>query len=430
MKESLRQALLIAGKDLRIFFADRGALVFALVFPFVFVLIFSTVMGSPTGETDEPFTVYVTTAEKGAAPVTGDDGAPASNPGEAGDKSGGAGFYGAISQLIIDGLTAADAGLDVQEADPDRAREALETEKIGGYLFFPEDFTKRIWAGEPTALTVYYRPDSNQTRTALNAVARAIAADITAHHVAYQAFYELSGGQLPSDTGDVRAGMAGGQVPVLAEDPQFSLVYEKVGEVEPVGAADVLIPGYLTMFVFFALALTAETIVGEKENYTLERLTASGASQLAIVVGKYLGSFGRGLVQVAAFWLAGVLIFDVDMGRYPGTVVLVSVLVALASSGVGVFLATLAKSRKGAAAMGVFVSLSAAAFGGSMWPLFIMPQWLQNAAKITPHAWANLAFNKLMLFGATPTDVGIEMAALVAFGLLFMTLGVWRFRVG
>ena len=52
-----------------------------------------------------------------------------------------------------------------------------------------------------------------------------------------------------------------------------------------------------------------------------------------------------------------------------------------------------------------------------LWPLFVTPEWMQTLALITPHGWANSAFNKLMLFGAGGGDVVLEMAALAAFGL-------------
>lgn len=387
---SSRQVGILAGKDLKIFFKDRGSLLFALLFPFVFVLIFSSVMGGAMG-TDAAVEVYVATAEA-------DD---------------------SLSAEIIQALTQAGTGLVVKEADPDQARAALDQGEIRGYLYFPDGFTEAVLSGEPTDMTVYYNPEGRASQAALTSIAEAVAADIAAYRVMYEAIGQLSGA------------MHGGAglVPAPIEGAGVELVYEQVGEISSARAVDLLIPGYLVMFVFFALALTAETIMGEKENYTLERLIAGGATRTSIIGGKFLGSFGRGLIQVVAFWVAGVLIFGVELGNYPLTVILVSVLVALAASGVGVFLATLAKSKKGAGAMAVFVSLSFAAFGGSMWPLFVMPQWLQNLAKITPHAWANSAFNKLMLFGATPVDVVPEMIALIVFAVGFMALGMWRFRL-
>lgn len=420
------QSLLLAAKDLKIFFNDRGALLFALCFPFVFVVLFSLVMGDMIGGDEErAMTVFVATAE-------------------AGENS--------LSRPIISAITAGETGLDIREADPEKAQAALQEEKIGGYLFFPADFSAKVYSGDETAITVFYNPEASSTWTALTSVARIITANIVSYRITYQTFYRLAAGRtlpgqlqpgngIPPEAGSPAGSPGEGLgLPPAAQvipgfsgkssvQPEVSIVYEKIGEVEPVNAVDIFLPGYLTMFVFFALALTGEAIVGERENYTLERLVAGGASRLSIIGGKYLGSLGRGLIQVAVFWIVGSLIFNVNMGKHPATVIAVSALMALAASGVGVFLATLARSRKGAASMGVFVSLGAAAFGGSWWPLFIMPRWLQNAAKITPHAWANSAFNKLMLFGAAPGDVASEMIALAAFGFLFMTLGVLRFRI-
>ena len=57
------------------------------------------------------------------------------------------------------------------------------------------------------------------------------------------------------------------------------------------------------------------------------------------------------------------------------------------------------------------------------------PEWMQSLAKLTPHGWANGAFNKLMLFGAEFGDVSQEMIALPAFGVAFLAIALWRFRL-
>ncbi len=404
-RDFARQVGLIAAKDLKIFTLDRGALIFSVLMPFVFVILFSVFLGNAYGGPDKAITVYVATAE------------PA----------------GSISQGIAGAMVAAAGegsagGMSIERIEPDTARDLLARSKIGGYLFFPEGFSDAVRAGRPAGITVYVNPEARSERAALMSVAGAIASEFESNRVFLRAIEELSGGSLgpgyaypPAADGPLPGGATAGL--------GVNLVYEKVGDIEPPRPADVLIPGYLTMFVFFALALTAETLLGEKENYTLERLVAGRATRLSIIAGKIVGAFGRGLIQVVVFWTAGVLFFHVRMGHHPVTVVGVSLLLTLAASGVGVFIAAIARTRRGAGSVAVFTSLSFAAFGGSWWPLFIMPQWLQNLAKITPHAWANSAFNKLMIFGATPANVVPEMIALGLFALVFGGLAVWRFQV-
>ena len=398
----LRQTLLLTGKDLKLFWADKGTLAFAIIFPFLFVFLFSLVMGGAWSTEDKQYTVPVATAEAA----------------------------GSISQAIIDGMAGSEKGLLVVQLDAEEARDRLATGKLGGYLFFPAGFSEAVKAGERTTITVYVNPEGTTSRAALLSIAGAIAAEFRSYAVMSEAIAELAGGPGGvAPPGDGPSGGSGGGATGGSAGPGVIIETEKVGEIEPLRPVDLLIPGYLTMFVFFALALMAESFVGEKENSTLERMVVASATRGSLIAGKVLGSFTRGLIQVVTFWVAGKLIFDVRMGQHPVTVVLISILLTFAASGVGVFLAAVATSRKAAGSIAVFTSLSLAAFGGCWWPLFIMPQWLQSAAKITPHAWANSAFNKLMLFGGSPANVVPEMIALTLFGVVFLSLGIWKFRI-
>ena len=54
---------------------------------------------------------------------------------------------------------------------------------------------------------------------------------------------------------------------------------------------------------------------------------------------------------------------------------------------------------------------------------------MQSLAKLTPHGWANTAFNKLMLFGAESGDVLTEMGMLALFAAAFLAVTLWRFRL-
>ena len=233
------QSLLLAAKDLKIFFNDRGALLFALCFPFVFVVLFSLVMGDMIGGDEErAMTVFVATAE-------------------AGENS--------LSRPIISAITAGETGLDIREADPEKAQAALQEEKIGGYLFFPADFSAKVYSGDETAITVFYNPEASSTWTALTSVARIITANIVSYRITYQTFYRLAAGRtlpgqlqpgngIPPEAGSPAGSPGEGLgLPPAAQvipgfsgkssvQPEVSIVYEKIGEVEPVNAVDIFLP--------------------------------------------------------------------------------------------------------------------------------------------------------------------------------------------
>ena len=123
------------------------------------------------------------------------------------------------------------------------------------------------------------------------------------------------------------------------------------------------------------------------------------------------------------------LAFGIDLGVSPAAVILVSALMVLTSAAFGVMLASLVRTQASASSAAVLSSLTLAPVGGCWWPLFITPEWMQALAKLTPHGWANEAFNKLMLFGAEGGDVVLEIAALAAFGVAFLAIALVRFRI-
>jgi len=184
------------------------------------------------------------------------------------------------------------------------------------------------------------------------------------------------------------------------------------------------------MFVFFAAAIAAIDIIQERRNHPLERLLASSVTKESILGGIYLGAVFRGLVQITIFWTMGILVFHVDMGIAPWAVLLLSFLTVLMSAAFSVMLATLAKTERSASALAVLCSLLLAPLGGCWWPLFIVPQWMQFLAKLTPHGWANEGFNNLMLFGATGGDVIWSMVALLGFTIAFILIALARFKTG
>ncbi|MBI4285962.1 MAG: ABC transporter permease [Chloroflexi bacterium] len=408
----LRHIWFIALKDLRRFTTDRLALFFFVLFPFMFIVLFNFLL-SGTGGRDERLHLSLVTRE-----------AP-----------------GGLSYQIIEALETKDDS-QLQPGQPkiiwlkdyDAAWQRVADEKLGGFISFPADFTQSVLMGYGTQLEVVVDAGAAETRAALDGLARTIAAEVTARQVTDSAIIALLIEQQLQSTG--RVGDIGpaierlfaGQATPAAPKALVEFKVEHVGDIKAMNPSNYVIPGYLVMFVFFAAALGAETIVRERQNNTLERLLASSVSRNSVLGGIFLGTAFKGLVQIIIFWTVGVLAFKIDLGLAPVAVIILSILMVLMSAAFSVMLATLARSQRAAGSIAVLVSLLLAPLGGSWWPLFITPRWMQSLAKLTPHGWANTGFNRLMVFGGDFASVVPELLALAVFAIGFAIVAMLRFR--
>jgi ABC-2 type transport system permease protein len=404
----------IALKDLKIFVKDRQSVFFFIVFPFLFIILFNFLLGG-VGSEDERLELHLVTREAS----------------------------GSLSYQIIGAMETLDEArlgpgepVIVWDRDYDAARRAVEEGEMAGFIAFPADFTRALASGSGTQLEVFADAGNANARAALNGLAAAIASQIGTHQVIINASVALmvEGGTIPADAESINqavqqimaemfaAGAAGAEAPFLA----FRM--EEVGNVEAENPANYVIPGYLVMFVFFAAVITAEAIVRERQNNTLERLLASSVRRESLLGGIYSGIAIRGLIQIVIFWVFGILIFHVDLGLSPLAVIILSLLMVIMSSAFALMLATLVRTQRSAGSLGVITALVLAPLGGCWWPFFLYPDWLQNIARITPHAWATSGFNKLMVFGADFGAAVPNMLALLGFAVVFGVIAIWRFR--
>jgi ABC-2 type transport system permease protein len=413
--KNFKHVWFIGLKDLKIFVSDRAALFFSILFPFMLIVLFNFVLGGAFNE-DARLEIHMATQE----------------------TSG-------MSLQILAGMETKDPSLAqpgepviIWDKDYAAVKQQVDAEKLNGFLAFPADFTQSIMAGTPVNLEVYVQAGATSLRAALNGVANAIASRFVEDTVIIHSTAQLMGeaGATPQEIqaaiAKITAGLMSGSTPAgntpEASTPFLTVVTENVGAVREINPSNFVIPGYLVMFVFFAAALSAASIVQEREKHTLERLLSTSVTREAILGGIYLGAVIRGLIQVVIFWGFGIIAFKVDMGLAPGAVILLSVLMALMSAAFSLMLATLVRTVRSASSLGVLTSLLLAPLGGCWWPLFLYPPWLQNIAKISPHAWATDGFNKLLIYGATLGDVWPSMVALVVFGVIFAGIAIWRFR--
>lgn len=402
----------LALKDLKLFATDRMAVAFFILFPFFFVVLFGFLLDGDGAE-DSRLELHLVTQEA----------------------------EGGLSHEIIGAVETRDESVlrpgepkIVWDRDYDEARRAVEDKEIAGFLAFPADFTEGVLMGYGAQLEVVADAEAVNTRAALNGLARAIASRVGSEQVATSAIIGLLVGEGLASSADMAGiGQAIQQLfsdwgAGTAGESFIELGVDKVGDVEPENNANQTIPGYLVMFVFFCAALSAEMIVRERQNHTLERLLASSVRRESLLAGVFGGTAAKGLIQILIFWTVGILVFKIDLGLSPAAVIVLSILMVVMSSAFAVMLATLVKTQRSAGSIAVLSSLALAPLGGCWWPLFVMPKWVQFVARLTPHGWANTGFNKLMLFGADFSAALPHMLALVGFAAVFSLIAVLRFR--
>jgi ABC-2 type transport system permease protein len=408
--KNLKHIWYIALKDLKIFVSDRASLFFSIVFPFLFIILFNSIMGG-VGSQDNRLTLHLTTQE----------------------TAGGLSYH-IIGALETKDQSALKPGDPIIIWDKDYAtdRQAVLDGKLDGFLNFPADFTQSLTSDSKTELEIYADASATNTRAALQGVSGAITSQLNDNLAIINAAAQLltMNGATPAE---VQAVIQQIQSQIFgnsgAQTSYLSFTTQEVGNVEAQNASNWVIPGYLVMFVFMAAATSAPEIVKERKNNTLERLFSTSVKRESILGGIYTGIAVKGLIQIIIFWVFGILIFHVDLGLSPLAVIILSLLMVIMSSAFAVMLATLANTIRSASSLAVITSLILAPLGGCWWPAFLYPEWLQNMAKITPHAWATSGFNKLMVFGAGFGDVVWSMVALLVFTVIFGAIAVWQFRV-
>jgi ABC-2 type transport system permease protein len=409
--KQLKHIWFIIVKDLKLFLTDRLALFFFILFPFLFIILFNFMLRGVGGQ-DPRLELHLVTQEAA----------------------------GGLSYQIISTMETKDEA-QLQPGEPNiiwdkdynEARQAVEDKKLPGFLAFPANFTQGVMMGYGAQLEVVVNPAETYIRAALNGLASAIASQVSAQQLATNAAVsllveeKLTSGNV-SNLGSEIQRLITTPAGTLASPTLVTLETESVGEVKAYNPSNYVIPGYLVMFTFFAAAQSAGIIVRERQNNTLERLLASSVRRETLLAGMFTGMVAKGLIQIAIFWIVGLLAFKIELGLSPAAVIILSILMVIMSAAFSTMLATLAKTERSANALGVLVSLVLAPLGGCWWPLFITPQWMQFLAKLTPHGWATTGFNELMVFGGNFSGAVPNMLAVAGFAVVFGIIAITRFR--
>lgn len=215
------------------------------------------------------------------------------------------------------------------------------------------------------------------------------------------------------------------------DDVAASLLDEETAEVNLFAY---FLPGFAVFFLMFGAAASARDLHRERAAGTLQRQMLAPITARQVLAGKWLAAVMQGIGQLLVLLLAGGLLFRVDLGPDPWSLLLVVVASAAAAASFFLLLAVLTRSEKLMDNLSTTVVLVAAMVGGNFMPLEAMPAWVHVAGRWVFNYWSNTGFNHVLGEGRSlaenPASVLVLGAMTLGYGLLILIADAVRSRRG
>jgi ABC-2 type transport system permease protein len=185
---------------------------------------------------------------------------------------------------------------------------------------------------------------------------------------------------------------------------------------------DFMTPGVLAQSVLFISIFYGISVIWERDLGIVHKFLASPTPRAALVLGKSLSAAVRSLSQAAIIYLLALLI-GVRLNGRP--LALLGVLAAVVC-GAAVFstfsliVACIVRTRERFMGIGQVLTMPLFFASNAIYPISIMPAWLQTLSQINPLTYEVDALRSLMLEGAVSAyGIGLDFAVLIlVIGLL------------
>jgi len=178
---------------------------------------------------------------------------------------------------------------------------------------------------------------------------------------------------------------------------------------------DFMAPGILSQSVLFIAIFYGISVIWERDLGVLHKFLVSPTPRSALVLGKAVSAGLRGLTQGIIVYLLAVLL-GVGMDWRPLSLLGVLLVVMLGAAFFSTFslvIACLVKTRERFMGIGQILTMPLFFASNAIYPIAIMPPWLQAISRANPLTYQVDALRALMLAGgASAYGTGIDIAVL------------------
>ena len=158
-------------------------------------------------------------------------------------------------------------------------------------------------------------------------------------------------------------------------------------------------------------------------------LFRSRISPVQLILGKTLPFFFVSIAQSLLLLFSGKVLFGMSWGTYPFLLAPLILTTSFSATGLGLLLATVIRTESQVTSYSTFLVIVLAGVSGCYMPRAWLPELMQSFSKVTPHAWALIAYQELLTRQHPQLNLVAECCLyLASFGAVFFIVGYVRFR--
>jgi len=410
----MRTVFDIALNDLRIFFSNRGNLIWLVGVPVGMTIILGVAIPSRDGPSLVP--VDVIDHDQGPASALFIQSLRRANP----------------NLLLCPMDNTADDPCDMNEAETlDAALSMIRLEETDtlALIEIPDDFTARVSELAPVAIRFVAVEDLTAPQFIQQAVDSALTQTngaLTASRIGIQLAAQVEADAL--NDAALAQSLRDRAAEIWARD-LIAVNYEltESGSSGSVGGFGQSIPGIGSMFVLFAVLGGMALMIEDKRQWTMQRLASMPVTRSQLLGGKILGRFTLGMLQYLIIFAVGVIVGQ-SFGRDPLALILIMLAFALCVTALSFALGSFVKDETQAAGLTNLLGISLAALGGAWWSLEVVPELMRTVGHISPVAWAMDGYTSLIFENGDLGTVYPSILILLGAAAVFFVFGVRRFR--
>ena len=385
----MKKAFFIMVREVRDFLQDKGDLSFSLLLP---ILTFALIYGAFSGNLQFNGTANIVNEDSG-------------------------GQYSAALLQRLD----SNSGLKVNLLSAAEADSKLSRSAILMAVIIPADFSAKLAAGQPAVLTFKERGNGGTEGQIVASLVQGAAQDISRP---LQISQQVNGALSQNVSQTLISTTVQNLLEAENTSPAVNVTETLIGSVpDPVNQ---FLPGIMTMYVLFAVNLTAQALVDERRKGTLERLTTTGLKVRELFFGKFLAYVARGFVQTTVLLLLAYAVFRLFTPVTLLEALLLALIFSAACSALGLIIGSISRTQGQATWISVFFTMLMVMLSGTF--ISIEKGTLMGTlSQFSINTYANNAFRQVITQGSTlaaaKNDIivmaGVAVAGMIIAGLVF-----------